>query len=121
MEDDPVQPQTGKSPASESTRLRSRDTPDTRLRLGTRFVEELPVANFVQAVKDALEIVEPKPTIREEVFSNIQDSLGEIRDYYKINKQQARSSFRVSVAAIGCGLITLVVGILLFYKYGSAG
>jgi hypothetical protein len=89
------------------------------LRFGNGFVEE--VASTISAEKDELELIQPKPTISEEIFSNIQDSLGEISDYYKINKQQARSSFVVSVAAIGLGLATLMAGILLFYKYGSSG
>lgn len=48
-------------------------------------------------------------------------SLGAIRDYYKINKEQARSTFAVSVIAMSAGLLVLVFGIILFYLYGSSG
>jgi hypothetical protein len=75
----------------------------------------------VELEKEEPEIVAPKPRIKDVVLSNIEDSLGEIKDYYKINKEQARSSFKVSVIAMSVGFMVVVLGILLFYLYGYSG
>lgn len=51
----------------------------------------------------------------ENVFDTIQLSLNQITEYYTINKSQARNSFTLSVFAIISGLVTLTVGIWIFY------
>ena len=49
------------------------------------------------------------------IFHTIQLSLNQLNEYYTINKNQARSSFRFSIFSIVIGLITIVVGIWLYY------
>lgn len=77
--------------------------------------------DLVELEKEAPAIVVPKTRIRDVVLGNIEDSLGEIKDYYRINKEQARLSFTVSVIAMSTGLVVLVLGIVLFYLYGFSG
>lgn len=50
-----------------------------------------------------------------DIFHTIQLSLNQLNEYYTINKGQARSSFRFSLFSIVIGLITIVMGIWLFY------
>jgi hypothetical protein len=71
---------------------------------------EAQTQNRVELEKEGPAIVVPKPRIADVVFGNIEDSLAELKDYYKINKEQARSSFNVSVIALFSGLLFLVLG-----------
>ena len=66
--------------------------------------------NRVELEKEGPAIVVPKLHLGEVVFGNIEDSLAELKDYYKINKEQARSSFIVSVISLFSGLLVLVLG-----------
>jgi hypothetical protein len=50
-----------------------------------------------------------------DIFHTIQLSLNQLNEYYTINKNQAKSSFRFSVFAIVIGLITIITGIWLQY------
>lgn len=50
-----------------------------------------------------------------DIFQTIQLSLNQLNEYYTINKNQAKSSFRFSVFAIVIGLITILTGIWLHY------
>jgi hypothetical protein len=50
-----------------------------------------------------------------DVIDTILLSLNQLSEYYAINKNQAKNSFRFSVFAIVIGLITIVSGIWLFY------
>ncbi|RBN49728.1 TRADD-N-associated membrane domain-containing protein [Flavobacterium psychrolimnae] len=50
-----------------------------------------------------------------DIFHTIQLSLNQLNEYYTINKNQAKSSFRFSVFAIVIGLITILTGIWLQY------
>lgn len=50
-----------------------------------------------------------------DIFSTIQLSLNHINEYYTINKGQAKKSFTLSVFAIVLGLLTIVLGIWLYY------
>lgn len=77
--------------------------------------------DLVELEKEEPAIVVPKTRIRDVVLENIEDSLAEIKDYYTINKEQARLSFTVSVIAVSAGLLVLILGILLFYSYGFSG
>jgi hypothetical protein len=50
-----------------------------------------------------------------DIFHTIQLSLNQLNEYYTINKNQAKSSFRFSVFSIVIGLITILTGIWLQY------
>ncbi len=50
-----------------------------------------------------------------DIFHTIQLSLNQLNEYYTINKNQAKSSFRFSVFAIVIGLTTILTGIWLQY------
>tara|TARA_B110000908_G_C10259523_1_gene458124 strand:+ start:2268 stop:3011 length:744 start_codon:yes stop_codon:yes gene_type:complete len=50
-----------------------------------------------------------------DIFHTIQLSLNQLNEYYTINKNQAKSSFRFSVFSIIIGLITILTGIWLQY------
>jgi len=50
-----------------------------------------------------------------DIFHTIQLSLNQLNEYYTINKNQAKSSFRFSVFAIVIGLVTILTGIWLQY------
>src|SRR6218665_1627407 len=50
-----------------------------------------------------------------DIFHTIQLSLNQVNEYYTINKSQARSSFRFSIFAIVIGLLTILIGIWLYY------
>lgn len=45
-----------------------------------------------------------------DIFHTIQLSLNQLNEYYTINKNQARSSFRFSIFSIVIGLITIIAG-----------
>ena len=76
--------------------------------------EKVPPQNRVEFEKEGPAIVVPKQRIREVVLGNIEDSLAELKDYYKINKELAKSSFVVSVIALFSGLLVLVLGTHFF-------
>jgi hypothetical protein len=44
-----------------------------------------------------------------------EEPLNQLAEYYKINQDQAKSSFRASVFAIIVGLVTIVAGAWIFY------
>lgn len=50
-----------------------------------------------------------------DIFHTIQLSLNQLNEYYTINKNQARSSFRFSIFSIVIGLITIIAGIWMQY------
>ena len=50
-----------------------------------------------------------------DIFHTIQLSLNQLNEYYTINKNQAKSSFRFSVFSIVIGLVTILTGIWLNY------
>lgn len=50
-----------------------------------------------------------------DIFNTIQLSLNQLNEYYTINKGQAKSSFGFSIFAIVIGLLTILVGIWLYY------
>lgn len=50
-----------------------------------------------------------------DIFHTIQLSLNQLNEYYTINKNQAKSSFRFSVFSIVIGLLTILTGIWLHY------
>ena len=50
-----------------------------------------------------------------DIFKIIQLNLNQVNEYYTINKSQARSSFRFSIFAIIIGLLTILIGIWLYY------
>lgn len=50
-----------------------------------------------------------------DIFHTIQLSLNQLNEYYSINKDQARSSFKFSIFSIVIGLITIITGIWLYY------
>ena len=50
-----------------------------------------------------------------DIFHTIQLSLNQLNEYYTINKNQARSSFRFSIFSIVVGLITILAGIWIQY------
>lgn len=54
-----------------------------------------------------------------DIFHTIQLSLNQLNEYYTINKSQARSSFRFSIFAIVLGLLTILIGIWLYYLGNS--
>jgi hypothetical protein len=60
-------------------------------------IPELREKELVEFEKEDPAIVQPNPRIYNEVFGNIHDSLGEIKEYYRIDKEQARASFRIGV------------------------
>lgn len=53
----------------------------------------------------------PKP----DIIDTIQLNLNQLTEYYTINKNQARNSFRFSIFALIVGFITIIGGIWLFY------
>ncbi|RIK81745.1 MAG: hypothetical protein DCC68_07940 [Planctomycetota bacterium] len=54
-----------------------------------------------------------------DVLQSIQLSLNQLSEYYTISKGQARGSFRVSVAAMILGFVTLIGGVWLFFFQSS--
>lgn len=50
-----------------------------------------------------------------DVLDTIRLSLNQLTEYYTINKGQAKSSFRASMGAMVVGLLTILVGIWIFY------
>lgn len=50
-----------------------------------------------------------------DIFHTIQLSLNQLNEYYSINKNQARSSFRFSLFSIVLGLCTILAGVWLTY------
>lgn len=68
--------------------------------------------------KEPAEIVQTK-IFAAGVIGNIEESLDEIKGYYQINKEQAKSSFRLSIATITAGFATVVAGIFLLYAFGT--
>ncbi|PFK77402.1 hypothetical protein COJ21_09780 [Priestia megaterium] len=65
-----------------------------------------------EELKKKVEKAEP---LTNNAFNTMQLNLNQTTEYYTINKSQARSSFSISVFAIVAGLITILVGIWLFY------
>jgi hypothetical protein len=53
-----------------------------------------------------------------DILDTIRLNLNQLNEYYTINKNQAKSSFRFSILAIILGLATIITGIWLYY-YGS--
>jgi ABC-type multidrug transport system fused ATPase/permease subunit len=51
-----------------------------------------------------------------DVLDTIRLNLNQLTEYYTINKGQAKSSFRASMAAMLIGLLTVLVGIWMFYS-----
>ena len=51
-----------------------------------------------------------------DVLDTIRLSLNQLTEYYTINKGQAKSSFRASMGAMVVGLLTILVGIWIFYS-----
>lgn len=70
-------------------------------------------AERVQITKKIEEDKEP------DIFHTIQLSLNQLNEYYTINKGQARSSFQFSLFAIVIGLLTILIGIWLYYLGNS--
>lgn len=66
-----------------------------------------------ERVKIKEKIIE-KP-LHNNAFNTIQLNLNQTTEYYTINKSQAKSSFGASVFAMFAGLVTILVGIWLFY------
>ncbi|GEL10804.1 hypothetical protein SAMN05192550_0144 [Flavobacterium glycines] len=67
--------------------------------------------------RDREKIIEQITQQENNVFNTIQLSLNQITEYYTINLNQARSSYRWSITAIIIGLITLISGAwLLFFQ-----
>lgn len=52
---------------------------------------------------------------QDDIFNTIQLSLNQLNEYYTINLDQARSSYRWSIIAILVGLLTLTAGIWFFF------
>ncbi|SKB57850.1 hypothetical protein SAMN05660477_00005 [Soonwooa buanensis] len=50
-----------------------------------------------------------------DIFNTIQLSLNQLNEYYTINKNQAKSSFRISLISIIIGFVTIVTGIWFYY------
>ena len=50
-----------------------------------------------------------------DIFNTIQLSLNQLNEYYTINKDQARRSFRFSLFAIVVGLITIIAGVWIHF------
>lgn len=67
----------------------------------------------VQITKKIEEDKEP------DIFHTIQLSLNQLNEYYTINKGQAKSSFQFSLFAIIIGLLTILIGIWLYYLGNS--
>jgi len=55
-----------------------------------------------------------------DIFHTIQLSLNELNQYYTINKAQATTSFRFSIAAIVAGLAIIITGIILNFTDSKA-
>lgn len=53
---------------------------------------------------------------KDDIFTTIQLNLNQTTEYYTINKSQARKSFNSSIFAMTIGMITIIVGIWLFYS-----
>ncbi|MEC0234861.1 hypothetical protein P4H71_11035 [Paenibacillus kribbensis] len=53
---------------------------------------------------------------KDDIFTTIQLNLNQTTEYYTINKSQARKSFNSSIFAMTIGMLTVVVGIWLFYS-----
>jgi len=68
-----------------------------------------PIRKEREAIRHRLKNKEP------DIFDTVQLNLNQLTEYYAINKDQARNSYRASITAILVGLITLVVGMWLFY------
>jgi hypothetical protein len=57
---------------------------------------------------------------KEELFdASLELNLNQLREYYVINKSQARSSFRMGVASVLLGLSAILVGVGLVYAGGG--
>lgn len=62
----------------------------------------------------------PPNSKKEDLFdANLELNLNQLREYYVINKSQARSSFRMGVTAVLLGLIAILVGVGLIYAGGG--
>lgn len=59
-------------------------------------------------------------TTKQDVTDTINESLYQIKEYYVLNKSQARNSFIVSIFAISLGLVTIIFGSWLLYFQNSA-
>ncbi len=63
---------------------------------------------------------EPSPRKEGELLgTNLELNLNELKEYYVINKSQARTSFIVGVTAVILGLATILVGVGLVYAGGG--
>lgn len=61
-------------------------------------------------------VFEQKPTTTQtDVLNTIELNLNQLNEYYVINKNQAKNSFRTSLFAVFIGFLTLIGGIWLFY------
>jgi uncharacterized membrane protein YidH (DUF202 family) len=74
---------------------------------------ELELAPIRKEREEIRERVAHKP--EPDIFDTVQLNLNQLAEYYTINKSQARNSFRASVTAIVIGLITITLGIWMFY------
>jgi hypothetical protein len=73
-----------------------------------------PELQSIRAERDELhERIEKssQPDVKNSILLN----LNQLAEYYKINQDQAKSSFRASVFAIIIGLVTIVAGAWIFY------
>jgi hypothetical protein len=73
-----------------------------------------PELQSIRAEREELhELIEQsaQPDVKDSILLN----LNQLAEYYKINQDQAKSSFRASVFAIVVGLITIVAGAWIFY------
>ena len=60
------------------------------------------------------------PGEEKELFgANLELNLNQLKEYYVINKSQARSSFRMGVTAVLLGLVAILVGVGLLYAGGG--
>lgn len=85
---------------------------NTDIPLGNPLSIEL--KNLSQERAKIIEKTSTKP-MQNSAFNTIQLNLNQTTEYYVINKNQAKSSFGISVFAMIAGLITILVGIWLFY------
>lgn len=52
----------------------------------------------------------------EDIIDAVKSNLGQLIEYYVINKGQAKSSFRASASAICVGFLTIILGVWLSYS-----
>lgn len=61
-------------------------------------------------------VFEQPPTQQQsDILNTIELNLNHLNEYYVINKNQAKNSFKASLIAISIGFITLITGIWFFY------